>query len=60
MSTHHQPFGPDAVSVVGRAPTRRAGAHLAPVCACGQDLDVGGGHYCPRCGVALRRHHAGA
>lgn len=26
---------------------------LAPVCHCGQDLDVTRGNHCPRCGTAL-------
>jgi len=32
------------------APARRG---LAPVCRCGQDLDVCTGSHCPRCGTTL-------
>ncbi len=28
----------------------------APVCGCGQDLDLARGLHCPRCGTALAGH----
>jgi hypothetical protein len=30
----------------------------APVCGCGQDLDVCTGSHCPRCGTLLAAHAA--
>jgi hypothetical protein len=36
-----------------RTKTNVTGLTRIPACGCGQDLDVGGGRHCPRCGTAL-------
>ena len=43
--------------MIKNAPTRTqtsvTGLTRIRACGCGQDLDVGGGRHCPRCGTAL-------
>jgi hypothetical protein len=34
-------------------PAKTGPRHPVPVCGCGQDLDVGSGKHCPRCGITV-------
>jgi hypothetical protein len=41
-----------ATATLARTPSRPSRTH-APICACGQDLDICTGENCPRCGALV-------